>query len=159
MATGAPGANGVAASLGGSFNATDVVITKIGGPFADNATKAGSFNLAAGTYVINGNAFFDRINDAPVGSVAHANASSPLLQLALRVPDGSQWGLDVGTAFTAPFPATGNLEQTVSTSRVVTLAADATVDVYVFGYNEDTSSKGSGNYNADLFVNAVRVQS
>jgi hypothetical protein len=145
------GAAGAAASLAGQFNKDNVTITKIGGPFVDNATTAGTLTLGAGTYVVNANALFDRKDNL--------QGSSPVLQLALRGPvsAANKWGDDYGTAFTAPFPASGNLEQTASSSRVVTLAESTIITVKLFGYNADTSDAGKGNYDADVFVNAVRV--
>ncbi|WP_262847599.1 collagen-like triple helix repeat-containing protein [Mumia quercus] len=127
----------------------EVEIAKIGGSFAERATEVGAMTLKPGTYLVNGHAKFDRINDR--------KPSSPVLQLAIRGVDGSTWGEDYGTAFTGEFPAEGNLEQTASSTRVVVVPEETEVRVLVFGYNKDTSEKGSGNYTADVSVSAVRV--
>ncbi|MCW2961341.1 MAG: hypothetical protein JWM90_1728 [Thermoleophilia bacterium] len=152
-ANGADGAKGVAASLGGKFDATDVAIPKIGGPFVANSTVAGTVSLSAGTYLINANALFDRVNNNL--------PSSPVLMLALRgVPSGGDlFGADYGTAFTGEYPTSGNLEQTASSTRIVTLATETVIRVMVFGYNANQSDNGSGNYNADVSVSAVKVAS
>lgn len=121
-----------------------VTLTHVGGPFAANATTLGTFELEAGTYLINAYGFFDRINNGV--------SSSPTLMLAVRAN-----GADLGTAFTANFPATGDREQTASSTRIVTLDDDTTVTVFGFGYNNDGSAAGSNNYTVAADVNAIRV--
>lgn len=105
--------------------------------------------LQPGTYLVNGYAFFDRIDDS--------TPSTPILQIAVRGIDGSQWGADYGTAYTGEFPSKGDLEQTASSTRVVTVTQETEVEVFVFGYNADQSANGSGNYTADVSVSAVRI--
>lgn len=121
------------------------LIENIGGKFAERKTQVGkSMTLEPGTYLINGYAGFDRINDG--------EDTSPVLQLAIR----SESGQEMGTAFTGEFPS-GNIEQSTSVTRVVTLDKTTDVNAYVFGYNADGSSRGSGNYAAGVSVTAVRV--
>ncbi|WP_255566121.1 collagen-like protein [Mumia sp. zg.B21] len=121
------------------------VIKNIGGKFSEGKTQVGnSMTLEPGTYLINGYAGFDRIDDK--------KASSPVLQLAIR----SESGQEMGTAFTGEFP-TGNIEQSTSVTRVVTIDETTKVNAFVFGYNADGSSTGSGNYVAGVSVTAVRV--
>lgn len=126
-----------------------VTIANIGGSFATRATEVGTLTLEPGTYLVNGYAGFDRLDNA--------QASSPILQLAIRGVDGSTWGADYGTAFTGQFPATGDVEQTASSTRVITVEEETEVQVFVFGYNADKSANGSGNYAAAVSVSAVRV--
>jgi hypothetical protein len=122
------------------------VIKNIGGKFAERKTQVGeSMTLEPGTYLINGYAGFDRINNEKV-------ASGPVLQLAIRSASGEE----MGTAFTGEFPA-GDVEQSTSVSRVITIDEKTDVKAYVFGYNADGSSEGSGNYVAGVSVTAVRV--
>jgi hypothetical protein len=157
-ATGATGAQGpkgdtgAALSLAADFSALDVNVAKIGGPFADNATTAGTFTLGAGTYVVNGNAFFAR-------KATVIKPTSPAMVLALRgpIPAGGKWGADYGTGFTGLFPPSGKIEQTTSTSRVVTLTEPTTITVSVFGYNNDRSGDGGGDYSANVTVNALKI--
>lgn len=148
-ATGATGAAGDPASdvLGGlaAKLSGQAVVANIGGSFASRATLVGTIRLPEpGTYLVSADAFFDRIDDA--------SPSSPVLQLAVRGPAGEL------TAFTGNYPATGDREQSASTSRLVTGVGNSlTLSVYVFGYNNDGSSAGGGNYAADVEVSAVKV--
>lgn len=125
-------------------------IANIGGKFAERATLLDTKHVDAGTYLVTSYAFFDRVDNS--------QASSPVLQLAVRGIDGSQWGADYGTFFTPEFPSTGNMEQTASGTRLVTVPEGGLdVSVYVFGYNTDTSANGSGNYTVSADVNFVPV--
>lgn len=137
------------AVLGAHLGSAGTVIENLGGKFAERATLLDTKTIPAGTYLVNTYAFFDRVDNS--------QPSSPVLQVAVRGVDGSQWGQDLGTVFTGEFPETGNLEQSASGSRVVTLAADTEVKVYGFGYNADTSANGSGNYTVSADVNFVPV--
>ncbi|GGU22472.1 hypothetical protein [Nocardioides albus] len=146
--TGAPGKDGVVTAK--SVNSTATPIANIGGSFATRKTEVGSTHLEAGKYLVNAYGFFDRVDNSA--------SSTPVLQLAVRGLDGTQWGLDFGTAFTGEFPATGNLEQTASSTRYVTVPAGGLdVKVYAFGYNADTSANGSGNYTVSADVTFVPV--
>lgn len=137
-------ASDIKGGLGANFGGY-ATIDKIGGRFAENRTEVGTFELAPGTYLINGYAMFDRVDDS--------DGSSPVLQLAIRGADGSEYG----TAFTGEFPAKGNLEQTASVTKVITVTKKTEIKVYGFGYNADQSAKGSGNYTVYAQVSAVRV--
>ncbi|MEN5072831.1 hypothetical protein ABE437_03360 [Isoptericola cucumis] len=149
---GAPGQDGVDgkdASVEYQVAGENVVIANIGGSFATRATDVGSVDVAAGTYLVNTYGAFDRVDDAA--------GSSPVLQLAVRAADGSTWGQDLGTAFTGEYPATGDLEQTASAVRYITVESDTTVSVKAFGYNADKSSTGSGNYTVDADITLVKI--
>lgn len=125
-------------------------IDKIGGPFAANATLLDIKHVDAGTYLVTSYAFFDRVDNS--------QSSTPVLQLAIRGVDGSQWGADYGTLFTNEFPATGNMEQSASATRYVTVPEGGLdVKVYGFGYNTNQSADGSGNYTVAADVNFVPV--
>jgi hypothetical protein len=143
---GAPGKDGVIDPV---YETSNVNVVKIGGKFADNATIADQFTLSAGKYMISTDALF-RSNATTSG-----NAD---LQLAVRAADGTVWGQDLGTAFTGDSPVQANREVSVHTTRVVTIPADTTVTVYVFGY--DASGEGSadsGLFDAEVYLTAVPV--
>lgn len=123
------------------------LIQNIGGSFSTRATHFGTFALIPGRYLINTSAFFDRVDNA--------QASSPQLQVALR-GDG-EYTREMGTILTGNFPATGDREMTGSTSQVVQVEDDTVVTVKVFGYNNDGSATGSGNYAANVQVFAVKI--
>ncbi len=128
-----------------------VTIEHIGGSFNDRATLIGDIDLPrAGTYQINGYAFFDTVDAVSErGERTH-------LELALRVEDESQWGRDLGTCFTGPFPK-GDREATCQSVRVVTVDEATTVDIYAFGYNDDQSSTGDESFTVAPDVSAIRV--
>lgn len=131
-----------------------MVVTNIGGTFGTftvgpvRATLLDTVALPAGTYVLTGNGFFH-------SNVAVSGLSR--LQLALRINDGTDWGVDVGTCFTDATSPLANREATCATSRVVTLAAPANVMVYAFGYADNQGSADSGKFTAASYVNAVKV--
>lgn len=157
---GTPGTNGDIArdalgSLAGRYDsdpAAPTTITNLGGSFKTRSTSVGSIDLPAGTYLLTGSAFFDRLDNA-------VGADDTRLQLALR--DGktdTSFGTDDGTCFTGLFAKTGvDREATCTTSRVVTFAQPTTVQVIAFGYNDSGSSSGGGNFTVDAHVAAVKV--
>lgn len=140
---GAQGPQGDAMTLGPRFTGGGT-IADIGGSFAQRATHLGVFVLPPGTWLVTASAAFDRIDDT--------QSSSPVLQLALRGQDASV------TAWTGNYPAVGDREQSTSMSKLVISDGVHPVDVFVFGYNNDGSSAGSGNYTADVEVNTIRVE-
>lgn len=154
-APGTPGAQGpqgpagdpasdVAGTVAGYLTTDPALITLIGGTFSTRATQIGSLTLAAGEYVITGNAFF--------GSQA-AVSGKTRLQLALRTAAGD----DLGTCFTGATSTLANREITCSTTRVVELASETVVKVYAFGYADDQGSADSGKFGVQSFVTAVRA--
>lgn len=130
---------------GGTVFDSSSLITNIGGAFTSRRTNFGTFTLSPGTYLLNFTGYFDRVDNA--------QASSPQMMIALRSANGGE----MGTVLTGNFPATGDREMTGSGSTVVTITEQTPVSVYVFGYNNDGSSAGSGNYAANVQVSAVRV--
>ncbi|MFT3871705.1 MAG: hypothetical protein QM714_03525 [Nocardioides sp.] len=79
------------------------------------------------------------------------------VSFALRVDDGSPWGLDFGTCF-APVSPAKDRESTCSSTRIVSVTDPTAVLVYAFGYSDDTGSADSGKIDAKAFVTAVRVK-
>lgn len=144
---GEPGADGVVAPVSAAFTAN---VAKVGGPFSSNATEAGTVDLSAGKYIVSTDGLF-RSNQATSG-----NAD---LQVAVRAADGSEWGADLGTAFTGDSPAQAQREVSTHTTRVVELAEDTTVTVHVFGYDgSGEGSADSGKFDAEVYLTAVPVQ-
>lgn len=135
--------------FGSGYNAFDntMLIQNIGGSFSTRSTFAGNFTLEPGTYLLNTSAFFDRIDNA--------QASSPQMQVALR--SHGTYPRDLGTILTGNFPSTGDREITGANSTVVEIEDTTVVDVRLFGYNNDGSSTGSGNYAANVQVSAVKI--
>jgi hypothetical protein len=153
---GAPGdpASDVLGDLAASSTADPAVVTNIGGTFGTftvgpvRATLLDTVTLPAGNYVLTANGFFH-------STVAVSGLTR--MQLALRIDDGTDWGVDVGTCFTDATSPLADREATCSTSRVVELAAPADVLVYAFGYADNQGSADSGKFAASSYVNAVKV--
>lgn len=117
---------------GNIYNTPTANIAKIGGPFATNATKLGSFKLPAGTWNLFFKERFDRITTGAAGT---------RMQLAIREgTSGEDFGTDMGTEIS---PTKGR-ELVQSGVSIVTVDGDTTLDVYGFGYNDDGSAAGSG---------------
>lgn len=122
----------------------------IGGSFANGATSIGSFELPAGKYLVQTDALFKHNGSTPT--------AAPSLQAALRVADGSPWGLDAGTVFATLPGATEYEREAQGTSlRVITLTETKTVTVHGFGYNADGSAAGSGGFDANVTVAVQKV--
>lgn len=133
--------------LFGKFTAN---VANVGGSFSERATKAGEFTLPSGKYIITTDALF-RSNATTSGNTT--------LQVAVRGVDGSQWGSDLGTGFTGSSPSQANREVSTSTTRVVSVDVDTTVEIKVFGYeNNGTGSADSGLFDAEVHVTAIPVQ-
>jgi hypothetical protein len=147
-----------AGKLVGHVVATDKVIKQLGGSFKTGKTLVGSMSLPAGTYLISGSGFFDRVNDS-------IGPSGSRLQLAVRDGDSTTaFGNDDGTCVTGAFrapdaaaPSNADREASCALSRVLTLGTTTTLNVYLFGYNDDGSDDGGDNFNADVDVAAMRV--
>lgn len=123
-------------------------VAKVGGPFKDNATHAGTFALQPGTYLLAADGFFH---------TTEATSGQTRMQVAVRGEDGTVWGSDLGTCFTGAISPTADRESTCSTVRTVTVGEPTTVDVMVFGYADDQGSADSGKVDAAVSVSAVRV--
>jgi hypothetical protein len=117
---------------GAVYNTPVATIDKIGGSFATNATKLGSFKLTAGSW----NLFFKERFERTV-----TGAAGTRMQLAIRDgSSGEDFGTDMGTEIS---PLKGR-ELVQSGVSYVTVDGDTTLDVYGFGYNDDQSAAGSG---------------
>lgn len=154
--TGPVGPAGPAGADGENFELTyantfaPTTIENIGGSFSARATSIGSFELPAGKYLVQTDALFQHNGETPT--------AAPSLQAALRVADGSQWGLDAGTVFaTLPGATVHNREAQGSSLRVITLTETETVTVHGFGYNADGSSAGGGGFDANVTVVVQKV--
>ena len=79
------------------------------------------------------------------------------MQLALRVDDGTDWGVDYGTCFTGAVSALADREASCSTTRVVEVDEPTEVLVFGFGYQDDLGSADSGKVDATAHVTAVSV--
>lgn len=113
-----------------------VMIAHTGGSFKTGKTKVCEFNLPAGTWMINTSAFFAR-------TVAGIEGVRP--QMALRVGStDTVFGDDYGTILGAEISATVNRELTGSAVKVVTVpAGGVTVEVFGFGYQDNTGDDGA----------------
>jgi hypothetical protein len=161
-ATGPPGPKGDPGDPASDSNGKSVVaqsagpvnIATIGGTFGKftatvNATKVDSFTLQPGTYLVQAQGFF---------TSTAVTTGLTRLQLALRVNDGSDWGLDYGTCFTGTASPLANREASCDTLRTVTVTSPNTVvDVYAFGYQDDQGGADSGKFDAYSTVSALQV--
>jgi hypothetical protein len=139
-------ATDVKGSLGVSKFFAETVLNHIGGPFASNATLMGTFDLPAGTWLVNTTATFNRTE------AASEAAPKTLPQLALRYPG------DAGTIMGNDISGTVGRELMGATTKVVSLGdGPNTISVYGFGYNSDGSAYASGKITASAVVTAVRV--
>lgn len=139
-------------------------IENIGGPWSTGHTSVGTVFVKAGTYLVDVNADFYKVNDTD---------ASPILQVALRADAPSVTGL---TGYTAPFPVGGQsgldgtnspigdpgtpkgLEQTVSMHDVIVVPkGGTTLWVDLFGYNADQGSEGSGDFGAITRLSLIQV--
>lgn len=131
-----------------------ITVTDVGGTFGKftetvRATQLDTITLGPGRWVVDADGFFTT-------NAADA-ARDVRMQLALRIDDGTDWGVDVGTAFTGLLSPHANREATVHTTRVVKLDEPTDVLVYAFGYEDDEGSGASGQVDAASYVTAQRV--
>lgn len=135
-------------------NANARTITNIGGPFVANSTQLGTLRLhSAGTYQISAYGYFDALDNS-------ATPVSTRLQLAVRGPatTGDPFGQDFGTCFTGVFPQNVDRELTCQSVRTISVSRATTLRVIGFGYNDDQSGNGGGNFTLNADVSAVRVR-
>lgn len=107
-----------------------IVVAKIGGKFADNATLVGKVTIPKGKVKIDLDGFW-------ITNAAGPEGTRP--QLALRAPS-----LDGGTIFPGEASPAANREITGHDTTTLTLADDTEFNLYAFGYNDDTSGNGAG---------------
>lgn len=131
-----------------------MTVVNVGGTFGKftdtvRATQLGHFTLFPGTYEIAADGFF-------VTNSADANRDVRM-QLALRVDDGSDWGLDYGTAFTGQLSPLANREATTSSTRVVEVTEETDVKVLGFGYEDDQGAGASGQVSAAAYITVDQI--
>ncbi|KQW50923.1 hypothetical protein ASC77_25015 [Nocardioides sp. Root1257] len=148
-----PAASDKLGALAADASSTAKTVTNIGGTFGKftatvRATELDSFTLPAGTYQLTADGFFH--STAAVSGLTR-------LQLALRINDGTDWGVDVGTCFTDSTSPLADRESSCQTTRVIELAAPTEVLVYAFGYADNQGSADSGKFQAVSHVSAIRV--
>ncbi|HEX7717442.1 MAG TPA: hypothetical protein VF416_09155 [Marmoricola sp.] len=153
QAAGAPVQTPLGAQLAANSTSDPTAIADIGGSFGKftatvRATKLDQVTLPAGTYQLTADGFFHS---------TEATSGKTRLQLALRVDDGSDWGKDFGTCFTGAASALADREVSCSSTRVVTVDAPTTVQVFAFGYADDQGSADSGKFVAQSFLSAIAV--
>jgi len=152
---GKDGVDGKDATLAANSTSDPAIVQNIGGSFGKftgtvRATKVDEVSLPAGTYQLTADGFFH--------STA-ATSGLTRMQLAVRVDDGTDWGKDLGTCFTDATSPLANREATCSSTRVVTLDAPTTVQVFAFGYADDQGSFDSGKFAAVSYLSAIKLAS
>lgn len=130
------------ADVGGSFGK----FTSEGGP---RATLLGTVPLEPGAYVIDADGFFITNSADPSRDVR--------MQLALRVDDGTDWGVDHGTCFTGEMSPLANREGTCHSTRVVEVTETSDLLVYAFGYEDDQGSGASGQVAARAYITGTQI--
>lgn len=120
-------------------------IEKIGGPFATNATKLGTFKIpSAGVWTVGNQYVVDRLNSTDAGYVVPTTDTMP--SVVLRGDAHMVSGSDAGTAMGVQISRAGRVELTGTTTATVITDGPSDVDIWGFGYNEDTSAFGSRDY-------------
>jgi hypothetical protein len=156
---GAPGAQGpqgpagdpasdVAGTVTAYHASSATPVSAIGGSFGKftatvRATLLDTITVPAGTYTVSADGFFHS---------TQAVSGLTRMQLALRVNDGSDWGVDLGTCFTGATSPLADREATCSSTRVVTFANPTDVLVYAFGYADNQGGTDSGKLEATSYV-------
>ena len=136
-------------------------ITTIGGSFATAKTVVGTVEVeAAGTYLVNTSAVFDRKNEATDGYLAPTTDTYP--SLVVRYGDDYEsspvkFGVDAGTIMGSPVSRKGFVELTGSSTKTITVEGPTTLKVYGFGYNEDRSGFGGGQITVAAQVTVVKI--
>ncbi len=139
---------------GGAVTYAPKAIANIGGSFASRKTEVGELKLAAaGTYLVNTSASFDRKNADEDGYVAPTTETYPSLVLRYGTGDSE----DAGTIMGSPVSKAGYVELTGSSTKTVTVTGPTTIKVYGFGYNEDRSAFGGGQITVTAQATAVKI--
>ena len=143
---GAPGASGVVSVATHDLGAVASVAT--GGSFSANKTLAGTVSLKAGTYLVSVNAKATPLTSSPVEVFPQF-----FVYNGAALADFSNDLLNAGSGPLASSNTT--IDSYYSGTGVVTLKADAVLNVYAFGYDSD---QGAGTYKLDdLSVTAVQL--
>lgn len=133
----------------GTHDLGAVASVATGGPFAAGKTLVGTVSLKAGTYLLSVNA-----KATPLTSSAVEVFPQFFVYNGPALADFSNDLLNVGSGPLAGSNTT--IDSYYSGTGVVTLKADAVLNVYSFGYDSD---RGAGSYKLDdLSVTAVQLQ-
>lgn len=125
-------------------------IANIGGSFLSRSTKVGEVTLQPGTWLVNTSAVFARVT-------AGAEGTRPQLALRYNKTEAQPFGEDAGTIMGAEISEAAGRELTGSSVKAMTVSVPTVIDVHAFGYNDDTSSAGSGELTAAAEITALRV--
>lgn len=151
---GDPGADGKDGVVSPAYSASDSsIVQAIGGSFGKftdgvRATRVDTIELPAGEYVLTAEGFF--VN-------SQATTGKTRMQLAVRVDDGSDWGKDFGTCFTADFGTQKDRETSCNTTRLVQVDNETEVVVYGFGYQRNGQGAATNAVEGSAFVSATPV--
>lgn len=115
---------------------------------APRATQIDTVSLEAGEYLLNAEGIMSTLG---------ADADGFFGQIAVRSVDGTTWGKDLGTCFTADFGTQANREASCSTTRVVEFSEQTEVKVFAFGYQRDGQGGVSNAVKAKSFLTATPV--
>lgn len=127
-------------------------IEKIGGSFAANKTAVGELKLpGAGTYLVNTQAKFDRLDAGSEGYVTPTTETYP--SLVVRYAGDK----DAGTIMGSPVSKAGFVELTGSSTATVIVDGPTTLSIFGFGYNEDRSAFGAGQITVAGQATAVKI--
>jgi hypothetical protein len=139
---------------GGGVTYAPKAIANIGGSFASRKTAVGQLELtAAGTYLVNASASFDRKDADEDGYVVPTTETYPSLVLRFGAGDSE----DAGTIMGSPVSKGGYVELTGSSTKTVTVTGPTTIKVYGFGYNENRSDFGGGQITVTAQATAVKI--
>lgn len=128
-------------------------ITTIGGSFATGKTVVGTVEVAAaGTYLVNTSAVFDRKNEGTEGYLAPTTDTYPSLVVRYGTTEA-----DAGTIMGSPVSRKGFVELTGSATKTISVDGPTTLNVYGFGYNEDRSGFGGGQITVAAQVTVVKI--
>jgi hypothetical protein len=142
---------------GGSMVIDPTAIATIGGSWVTGKTDLKSFNLPAGTWLINSAVTFDRKDANAPDYLAPATDTMPQFALRFNITDTNKFGDDAGTIMGNPISRAGYTELTGSSTKTIILDKTTTITAYGFGYNEDRSGFGGGQITAGGQVTAVKI--
>lgn len=130
-----------------------ITIAKIGGRFLDGRTFLGSFTLQPGAWLVTSNATFNRT----VAAQPTDTKTRPQLALRYDETDANPFGDTAGTIMGVDISPTVGRELMGATVQTVYLSKATTINVYAFGYNDDSSSFASGQITVTAQITATRI--
>jgi hypothetical protein len=156
-ATGAQGPQGDPASdvlgKGKVMMSPAITIKTIGGPFLTGKTFLGPFTLQPGTWLVTSNATFNRT----VAAQPTDTKTRPQLALRYDETEVNPFGDTAGTIMGVDISPTVGRELMGATVQTVYLPKATTVNVYAFGYNDDSSNFASGQITVAAQISATRI--